>query len=272
MISNASNTIYGTVRGGWPPDATWDLVWPNNIEDVIYAHTISGDQSYIDALEQTYQFALGANPKNLVYTSGLGVRSIAPYDHAWETGYSEEPAAGLSSIGYNDPWQGDTDAMKLSFSETVQMHCRPQIIDWPDAETYFEKIKPSINEYTVHSSMAYAMHGWGYLAQHYNVYGSVRVKPQTGHTTLSTPHLRGLTIQGTAFRVTLTRAAKVRVSLYDISGRCVWNGTYTLGKGSHTKKLDSRQRPIAPGAYVLSATSNGDRLVRSALIGLQKPR
>ncbi|MFC2091016.1 glycoside hydrolase family 9 protein [Bacteroidota bacterium] len=137
---------------------------------VATAHYLTGDMKYIHALTATLQYALGANPMNRCYISGLGERWFAPYSIDWEVTNSPMPA-GIPNFGPIKAseerwgWQGNWGIIALREAGLYP----PDLLAWPHPERCFNQawMAPT-NEFTVASPMGDLLVISAYLAQHKN--------------------------------------------------------------------------------------------------------
>lgn len=131
------------------------------LTELLRAYTLTGQEDYLQSAILAAQFALGANPDNTVYTTGLGHRS--PQDplivDTRATGQS--PPAGITIYGPLDIlWQKDFWALNLFKDVTY-----PDPWSWPTVESYFDIYKYiPVSEYTVMQTIAPTAYGLGFLA------------------------------------------------------------------------------------------------------------
>ena len=129
------------------------------------AHALTGDGRYVEAMIGDTGFGLGANPDNLVYTTGLGERNVGPeilHVDADVTGRAAPP--GLTVYGTYDP----TSAGGVRFwHDLIRDAVRPSNpIDTPVYEThqgFFLAVEST--EFTTQDSTGSSAYAWGYLAQ-----------------------------------------------------------------------------------------------------------
>lgn len=151
---------------GWSKDHPYAPVgWGNGLGapksvNLFQAHILTGDPKYLEAGTSAAQFSAGANPDNLVFTTGLGERSpqnpmIADYRITGQT-----PPPGITLYGpadftlYRDDW-----SFNLFANEAF-----PPAHEWPTVESYFDVYQhPIAAEFTV-DHMVDAAYTWGYLA------------------------------------------------------------------------------------------------------------
>ncbi len=147
------------------------LVLPSkSILPVAFAHFISKDKKYTDALCQTIQYTMGANPMNRSYVSGLGDRWFTPYQLDFEISNSPAPS-GIPNFGPTTQtenkwgWTGDW-AIKMVEEQNLYPN---KLTEWPFAEKCFNNIWIApINEFTVAHPMGEMLMLTGYLAQSYS--------------------------------------------------------------------------------------------------------
>jgi endoglucanase len=135
---------------------------PNSLA-LLRAHALTQDSKYLKAAVLSTQFALGANPENMTYTTGLGQRSPQHPLLIDQRVLGRTPPPGITvygpidSVEYVDLWstkwiQGETGIY-------------PPIGDWPTTESYFDLLlSPATAEFTVMQTIAPSTYTWGYLA------------------------------------------------------------------------------------------------------------
>ena len=151
---------------GWAKEHPYAPIgWGNGLgvpksTNFFQAHILTQDPKYLLAGVQAAQFSAGANPDNLVFTTGLGVRSpqnpmVPDYRIT-----GQAPPPGITIYGpadftlYSDDWSFNLFADKAF----------PPAQDWPTVESYFDLyLHPIAAEFTV-DYMVDATYTWGYLA------------------------------------------------------------------------------------------------------------
>lgn len=175
LLRGAEESAYGLLRKPGQGYFYW-IVEAEGGAVLAAAHRLTGDPRYLAALEGAAHFAMGANPLNLAYTSGLGARSIRPMVGDAEfaqRGYPQGiPAYGPAVIPRDGlpprAWGWDERRARALQGDLWP----PDLTVWPLYETYFESIAlPVINEFTLHQGVCDQLLRWGFLAQHY---GSTR--------------------------------------------------------------------------------------------------
>ncbi|MEM9881974.1 MAG: glycoside hydrolase family 9 protein [Planctomycetota bacterium] len=128
------------------------------------AHALTGDPKYHAATLRSANFSAGANPDNLVYTTGLGwnaPRNPLHLDHR-RTG---QPApAGITVYGPADP-NGGSASSEWMHTYFLADQMVPPSRTWPPQESYVDAFMwPEMAEYTIHQTIAPSVYTWGYLA------------------------------------------------------------------------------------------------------------
>ena len=128
--------------------------------DILRAQAMTGDQRYLQAAISGTQFAAGANPANLVFTTGLGDRAPQKPLIIDQRLTRQAPPPGITVYGpadfsvYDDYWT----------LEAIAPTTFPPPQDWPTSENYFDiYYYPMGAEFTVDYMVA-AAYTWGYLA------------------------------------------------------------------------------------------------------------
>ena len=141
------------------PSVNWDerigQPW-----EIVTAHRLTADPKYTLALLRTGQFALGANPTNQVYTTGLGTRTVIPFlldanylGVAWPEGIT---TGGPLPLNF---W--NSKSMAPQFNETMI----PTWENWPWAESNFNVRSGVTTEHTIAGCLANVLLLRGYVAQ-----------------------------------------------------------------------------------------------------------
>ena len=133
--------------------------------DLTRAHFLTGDAKYLEAAVRACGFGGGANPNNMVYTSGLGANPVKhPFNlDARLTG--QTPPEGLTPYGNVDlgKW-GDQQWITWPITYFLSKNTVPDPYAWPTNEAYWDTGGwPGLNEFTV-DAWAPNVSVWGYLA------------------------------------------------------------------------------------------------------------
>ena len=133
---------------------------PHNVE-LIRAHYLTGDSRYLAAAIDAAQFAAGANPSNLCYTTGIGPRCPENILHH-DSRITGQPAPdGITVFGPHG-WSWPNGEMIHTLREG---NLYPGAFIWPGAESYLDIYRyPCQTEYTVQESIGPNAYQWGYFA------------------------------------------------------------------------------------------------------------
>lgn len=134
---------------------------PRNSE-LMRAHYLTGDPRYLVGAIDACNFACGANPNNLCYTTGVGPKCpVNPLHH--DSRITGQPApVGITVCGPQNMCFSNRDG----FIPFLLDDCFwPGAYAWPASESYFDayRIAPE-NEYTVQGNIGPNVYNWGYLA------------------------------------------------------------------------------------------------------------
>lgn len=162
-IQTGQRTGFGWTRmDPWQPIG-WAGSYGNpQIDSLIRAHVLSGESRYLAAAVRGCQFGAGANPTNMVLTTGLGQRSPQnPLIVDQRILGRQQPPPGITVYGpldihqFPDNWPTNVLA-EVNF---------PTVWKWPISESYFDIYGfPAVTEFTVMETMAPTAYAWGYLA------------------------------------------------------------------------------------------------------------
>ncbi|MGG6266060.1 glycoside hydrolase family 9 protein [Leptolyngbya sp. AN03gr2] len=128
---------------------------------MIRAHYLTQDRKYLRSSVLATQFALGANPDNMTYTTGIGYRSPKNPMVFDQRVQGIAPPPGITVYGPYDPtFYSDTWTIDL-FKDVIF----PAPIEWPATESYLDIFFfPMAAEFTVMQSISPTAYLWGYLA------------------------------------------------------------------------------------------------------------
>jgi endoglucanase len=170
LVGNADWIIAETTEKTafqWSLDHPWvPIVWglgpsvPKGVS-LLRAHLLTGEGKYLRAAALSAQFALGANPTNLSFTTGLGQRNprnplLVDVRHA---GIPVWP--GINVFGFHET---PDDWMLQWFLRPSGAHPDPDG-GWPLIERFFDMFNlPPYTEFTVQQALAPSAFVFGYLA------------------------------------------------------------------------------------------------------------
>ncbi len=131
---------------------------------LVRAHHLTGEPKYLQATVLACQYAAGANPQTLCYTTGVGLNPIKRPIHEDSYVSSQMPPPGLTVFGAIDPalrtQRGHTKA-----EDNIENSLYPAAQNWPITESYFDLgMHPPMTEYTVNNTITPTAYVWGYLA------------------------------------------------------------------------------------------------------------
>ena len=137
---------------------------PGEAITLLRAHYLEQDSCYFEAALRATQFPLGANPDNLVYTTGLGKRNPQNPLIPDQRILGVKPPPGITLYG-------PIDLSRPSYTNywftkrVLKGHMFPEPAAWPTAEVYVDvHLNVAMTEFTVFQSMGPAAYVWGYLA------------------------------------------------------------------------------------------------------------
>jgi len=153
-----TTSIPGRALGGW--ESTYAIPASPTL---VRAHFLFGDDKYLKTLLRSTLYSAGANPMNLVLTTGLGENCVQHPLHE-DTRHTGQPAPiGLTVCG---PGEIPVFAKPGSdMGERLNKECTPAGVEWPSAESYFDVYGWDLqNEYVVDRNIGPSAYIWGYLA------------------------------------------------------------------------------------------------------------
>jgi endoglucanase len=128
---------------------------------LLRGHFLSQEIKYLSAALLSSQFSAGANPDNMVFTTGLGLRSPKHPLVLDQRLSNQAPPPGITVYGpFDTQFYGDFWTIK-EFRESLY----PKIESWPSVETHFDIfLMPITTEFTIMETMGPTTYVWGYLA------------------------------------------------------------------------------------------------------------
>lgn len=137
---------------------------PHGAVSMVRAYTLTHDLKYRRGALQACLFPAGANPDNLVYTSGLGSNPIRPLNlDSLATG--QKPPIGITPYGIVDLSRWSDNWIVWPLNYFLGKHTQPAALDWPTTESFFNvRFMPALDEFTMDQTMGPNAYVWGYLA------------------------------------------------------------------------------------------------------------
>ncbi|MEM8992260.1 MAG: glycoside hydrolase family 9 protein [Pseudomonadota bacterium] len=137
----------------------------DNFELLAYAHNLTGEAKYLDAIAASMPFGMGMNPDNLSQTTGTVDRGLAydePDDVLHADGIAtDQDVDGITVYGfYSNPW-GAWNSIADSTGNTFWANGNNQM---PYLEMFndFHNLVPAA-EYTIHQSVDDQIYAWSLL-------------------------------------------------------------------------------------------------------------
>jgi endoglucanase len=163
-IDYASGNAFGiTTPDRYKPQFLGFYSTPDAIE-LARAHVLTGDREYLAGAVRACGFGLGANPDNLVYTTGLGANPVRNplFLDSRRTG---QPApTGLTVYGPIDYKRWNDQGITWPITYFLGQACTPGPFAWPTPEAQFDIfLYPMITEFTV-DIWASNLYVWGHLS------------------------------------------------------------------------------------------------------------
>ncbi len=130
------------------------------------AHYLTGEVRYLEAIVRATQYSLGANPSNLVYTTGLGINPLRNPFHIDSRVSGQNAPSGITVYGQFDYARQHGDEKALGpLRHELGTACVPDPLSWPLTEAYFDVYRwPAMTDWTPQQTMGTVSYVWGYLA------------------------------------------------------------------------------------------------------------
>ena len=153
-----TTSIPGRALGGW--ESTYSIPASPTL---VRAHYFTGNIKYLKTLLRATLFSAGANPMNLVLTTGLGENCVQHPLHEDTRHTGQRAPIGLTVCG---PCEIPVYAKPGSdMGERLNKECTPKGSEWPSTESYFDVYGWDLeNEYVVDRNLGPSAFIWGYLA------------------------------------------------------------------------------------------------------------
>jgi endoglucanase len=165
-------TTTGTTAFEWAQDNQWfPETWgmapsvPNAV-GLVRAHALTGEPLFLDAAIRAGAFALGGNPQDMTFMTGLGHECPRnPLIVDMRNG-GVAPWPGVTLFGIHDLGRLEPDNwMLVYFIGPAGTHPAPRADTWPAVESFFDMFTvPPFSEFTMQSTIANATYVYGYLA------------------------------------------------------------------------------------------------------------
>lgn len=139
---------------------------PHGAVSLLRAYHLTHGAKYLAGAVQACLFSGGANPNNLVYTTGLGTNPVKHILNLDSRLTGQPCPVGLTPYGNVDltKW-GDQTWITWPITYFFGSLSKPNPAEWPTNEAYFDVFfMPAVNEFTVDQTMGYNAYVWGYLA------------------------------------------------------------------------------------------------------------
>ena len=128
---------------------------------LLRAYHLTQDDKLLKAAILASQFSAGANPENMVYTTGLGHRSPEHPLVINQRITNQAPPPGITVFGPLDTHQFSDYWIFPLLKESVF----PSLLTMPTAESYLDIfLYPAVTEFTIDATIAPTAYTWGYLA------------------------------------------------------------------------------------------------------------
>ncbi|MEO0456399.1 MAG: glycoside hydrolase family 9 protein [Cyanobacteria bacterium P01_A01_bin.114] len=170
----SENTAFGWSKSGLYNPIGAGNSWgaPHSI-DMIRAHFLTGDRQYLAQGLRSTQFSVGANPDNMTFTTGLGIRNPQNPLVIDQRLTGQLPPEGITVYGPLDLTEfPDYWTVGLFADETF-----PTPALWPTVESYYDVyFFPAATEFTI-DYMSQSTYTWGYLAARETLTSPENLKP-----------------------------------------------------------------------------------------------
>ncbi|MGD0091257.1 MAG: glycoside hydrolase family 9 protein [Planctomycetota bacterium] len=136
---------------------------PHGAVSLVRAHYLTTDAKYLAGALKACLFPGGANPSNLVYTSGVGANPIQHPLNMDSLATGQKPPLGLTPYGNIDFKFSGTNSWEITWF--LGKGCQPGAYEWPTTEAFFDvRLMIMECEFCIDQTMGPNAYVWGYLA------------------------------------------------------------------------------------------------------------
>jgi endoglucanase len=162
-ITMSGRTGFGYTKDEWMP-AAWSVFSSPDAVSLVRAHKLTGDKKYLVAAIQACLTGAGANPINICYTTGVGIKQPVNVLHVDARISGQPTPPGITISGPMDYAVQKEPYSRWSLN-LVTPYIYPCPSKWPAIESYWDVFWfPAQCEFTIHTPMAQNAYVWGYLA------------------------------------------------------------------------------------------------------------
>ena len=134
-------------------------------ERSVRAHVVTGEDRFLKAALLAAQYGAGANPMNMVMTSGVGQKAVENLLVVDAGRMGRKTPPGITVYGPMDLQSHPAPDWVTTWKLVPHVNVEPPIEQWPVTEAYWDIFSwPMLCEYTVHQGMPETLYVWGYLA------------------------------------------------------------------------------------------------------------
>jgi len=138
---------------------------PHGAVSLVRAYHLTHDAKYLAGAVGACLFPAGANPGNLVFTSGVGANPVKGVLNLDALATGQKLPIGLVPYGPIDLVQWHDGGTTWPFTWFLGKGCQPGPTDWPTTESYFDvRFLISLDEFCTDQTMGPNAYVWGYLA------------------------------------------------------------------------------------------------------------
>jgi endoglucanase len=129
--------------------------------EMVRAYRLTGDEKYLRGSILSAQFGAGANPLNMTFTTGVGLRFPERVLHVDSEVTGQKVPIGITVCGPVDL----SHESEAHWQKPVDPFIYPAVSAWPTVESFWNtRWFAPMTEYTVQHPMAENALVWGYLA------------------------------------------------------------------------------------------------------------
>jgi endoglucanase len=138
---------------------------PHGAVSLVRAYTLTHDPKYLSGAIQAALFPAGANPNNMVYTSGVGTNPVRHPLNLDSRLSGQSAPVGLTPYGNIDLTRWPDTWIEWPITYFFGSGSKPYPTTWPTTEAYFDVFfMPALNEFCIDQTMGPNAYVWGYLA------------------------------------------------------------------------------------------------------------
>ncbi len=240
----------------WSKDPNGVLGFGSNtaprVISMLQAYQLTEDEKYLTGAINGSQYTLGANPLNIVFTTGLGHKSPTNPLHIDSYNTGQNPPVGITVYGPFNNQVDFPDYWSYTFTEEA---IKPEITQWPPIEYYQDvgTLNSYVCEYTIQQTIAPHFYVMGFLNGIFAGEATYQKPEEQTNSVIKTNNEEVIVFPNPIndrvnIQLMNNEKSKIEYSIYDMLGKKVLSGQpKILSNSSFTIDVQD----LRPGCYIL---------------------